>query len=39
MSDKIIIYGMPSCDTTAKGIKFLEDNNLDFEFHNYKKAV
>ena len=38
MKNKIIIYGMPSCDTTAKGIKFLEENGFDFEFHNYKKS-
>jgi Spx/MgsR family transcriptional regulator len=38
MNDKTIIYGMPSCDTTAKGIKFLTDNGIDFEFHNYKKS-
>ncbi|MFN3997340.1 arsenate reductase family protein [Algoriphagus sp.] len=38
MSNKTIIYGMPSCDTTAKGIKFLEENGINFEFHNYKKS-
>lgn len=38
MPAKTIIYGMPSCDTTAKGIAFLEENKIDYEFHNYKKS-
>ncbi len=31
------IYGIPNCDTVQKAIKWLKTNNLDFEFHDYKK--
>ncbi|MCG6939448.1 MAG: ArsC family reductase [Gammaproteobacteria bacterium] len=33
----IIIYGIPNCDTMKKARKWLDDNNLDYEFHDYKK--
>lgn len=34
----IRIYGIPNCDTMKKAIKWLEKNNLDYEFHDYKKS-
>ena len=33
----IKIYGIPNCDTMKKARKWLEDNNLEYEFHDYKK--
>jgi len=31
------IYGIKNCDTMKKAIKWLADNQLDVEFHDYKK--
>jgi arsenate reductase (glutaredoxin) len=31
------IYGIPNCDTIQKAIKWLKANNLEFEFHDFKK--
>lgn len=33
----IKIYGIPNCDTMKKARKWLEANNVDYAFHNYKK--
>lgn len=33
----IKIYGIPNCDTIKKAKKWLTDNNIEFEFHDYKK--
>jgi len=33
----IKIYGIPNCDTMKKARKWLDINNLDYEFHDYKK--
>ena len=33
----IKIYGIPNCDTMKKARKWLEDNGLEYEFHDYKK--
>lgn len=33
----IKLYGIPNCDTVKKAHKWLQDNGLDYEFHNYKK--
>lgn len=32
----ITIYGIPNCDTTKKAITWLQKNNIDFSFHDYK---
>lgn len=32
----IKIYGIPNCDTMKKARKWLDDHNLDYEFHDYK---
>ena len=33
---KIILYGIPNCDTTKKAMVWLQKNNIDFWFHDYK---
>ncbi|PMH41057.1 arsenate reductase [Vibrio sp. 10N.286.49.B3] len=33
----IIMYGIPNCDTIKKAKKWLQDNEIDFEFHDYRK--
>lgn len=33
----IKIYGIKNCDTMKKAFKWLEENNLEFEFHDYRK--
>jgi arsenate reductase len=33
----IKIYGIPNCDTMKKARKWLDSNNLNYEFHDYKK--
>ena len=33
----IKIYGIPNCDTIKKARKWLKDNDIDYEFHDYKK--
>jgi arsenate reductase (glutaredoxin) len=32
----ITIYGIKSCDTVQKSIKWLKSKNIPFEFHDYK---
>jgi arsenate reductase len=34
---KIIVYGIPNCDSVKKAIDCLKNNNIEFDFHNYKK--
>ncbi|BBN81372.1 arsenate reductase [Pseudoalteromonas sp. A25] len=31
------MYGIPNCDTIKKAKKFLTDNNIAFNFHDYRK--
>jgi len=31
------LYGIPNCDTIKKARKWLKDNGIEFEFHDYKK--
>ena len=33
---KIIIYGIPNCDTTKKAMAWLSKNKIPFSFHDYK---
>ncbi len=33
----IKLYGIPNCDTIKKARKWLTDNNLEYEFYDYKK--
>ena len=34
--NKVIIYGIPNCDTTKKAMAWLNKNNIAFSFHDYK---
>lgn len=31
------LYGIPNCDTIKKARKWLTDNGIEYQFHNYKK--
>jgi arsenate reductase len=31
------VYGIPNCNTVKKAIDWLKGNDVDFEFHDYKK--
>ncbi len=31
------IFGIKNCDTMKKSFKWLEQNNVSYEFHDYKK--
>ncbi len=31
------LYGIPNCDTMKKARKWLNDNGIEYEFHDYKK--
>lgn len=33
----MILYGIPNCDTVRKARKFLEENQIDYRFHDFKK--
>jgi arsenate reductase len=33
----MIVYGIKNCDTVKKALNWLRDNNIDFEFHDFKK--
>ncbi len=33
----IKLYGIKNCDTVKKAIKWLADNNIQYQFHDYKK--
>lgn len=32
------IYGIKNCDTMKKAFKWLEANNVNYDFHDYKKS-
>ena len=33
----ITLYGITNCSTVVKARKWLEDNNIEYKFHDYKK--
>lgn len=33
----MILYGIANCDTVRKARKFLESNQADFKFHDFRK--
>ncbi len=33
----MIVYGIPNCNTVKKALDWLKANQIDFEFHDYKK--
>lgn len=35
--EKIIVYGIPNCDTTKKALNLLKENKIVFSFHDYKQ--
>ena len=34
----ITLYGIPNCDTVKKARAWLADRNVDYRFHDFKKA-
>jgi arsenate reductase len=34
----MILYGIPNCNTVKKARTWLEENNIPYTFHDYKKA-
>ncbi len=34
----IIMYGIKNCDTIKKARKFLETNNIDYQFHDFREG-
>ncbi len=34
---KMIIYGIPNCDATKKAMTWLNNNKINFLFHDYKQ--
>ena len=35
--NKIIVYGIPNCDTIKKVLDWYKKNNIQVDFHDYKK--
>lgn len=33
----ITLYGIPNCDTVKKARRWLEDEGIEYEFHDFKK--
>lgn len=33
----LTLYGIPNCDTVKKARKWLENNQLDYQFHDFRK--
>jgi len=33
----IVMYGIKNCNTVKKARRWLEDHNIEYEFHDYKK--
>jgi arsenate reductase len=34
----MIVYGIKNCNTVKSAVEWLKKNNIEFEFHDYKKA-
>ena len=34
--ERLTLYGIPNCDVTKKAMGWLNKNDLDFSFHDYK---
>ncbi|MCW9024381.1 MAG: ArsC family reductase [Gammaproteobacteria bacterium] len=32
------LFGIPNCDTIKKARKWLEQNNIDYQFHDFKQS-
>lgn len=37
MSSNITMYGIKNCDTIKKAQKWLQANDIEFQFHDYRK--
>lgn len=37
MAEHITVYGISNCDTVKKARKWLDTNDVSYEFHDYKK--
>lgn len=37
MHNSMKLYGIPNCNTVKKAQDWLKENNVPFEFHNFKK--
>jgi Spx/MgsR family transcriptional regulator len=37
-TSEVIVYGIPNCDSIKKTMDWLNENQITFHFHNYKKA-
>ncbi|MDH5573020.1 MAG: ArsC family reductase [Gammaproteobacteria bacterium] len=35
----ITLYGIPNCDTIKKARAWLEKNNIEYQFHDFKQAA
>ena len=33
----IVLYGISNCDTIKKARRWLQDRDIDYEFHDYRK--
>src|SRR5690606_33791801 len=33
----MIVYGIKNCNTVKKALNWLEDHNIEYQFHDYKK--
>jgi Spx/MgsR family transcriptional regulator len=37
MSDTVTLYGIPNCDTIKKARNWLKNQQIDYQFHDYRK--
>lgn len=37
MNSQMKVYGIKNCDTVKKSLNWLKENNILFDFHDYKK--
>ncbi len=38
MTTQPVMYGIPNCNTVKKARTWLDEHNVDYHFHDYKKA-
>lgn len=39
MDSKAQVYGIKNCDTVKKALKWLTQNDIEFDFHDFKKEA
>jgi arsenate reductase (glutaredoxin) len=37
MENKLVVFGIPNCDTIKKTLDWLKNNGVSYYFHDYKK--